>query len=66
MFYSRTINQLFRNYHVLSQTLDTESEIREVFLEFSKAFDNVRHSFLIYKSKKMLITSYLSDILFVR
>ena len=66
MFYSGTTNQLFKNYHVLSQILDTGREIREVFLDFSKAFDNVWHSFLIYKSKKLLITSYLSDILFAR
>ena len=64
-----TTNQLLTICLELAQALDTCDERRAVFLDFSKAFDKVWHSGLIYKLKAIgisglhlkLIKSYLSS-----
>ena len=58
-----------KNFHERAQALDTGDEIRAVFRDFSKAFDKVWHSGLIFKLKAIgisglhlkLIKSYLSN-----
>ena len=64
-----TTNQLLKFFNELAQALNTGDKIRAVFLNFSKAFDKVWHSGLIYKLKAIgisglhltLIKCYLSN-----
>ena len=64
-----TTTQLSLFSHDLSSVLDSRSQVDVVFLDFSKAFDKVPHSKLIYKLSKLdlnpqivnWIRSYLSN-----
>lgn len=64
-----TITQLIEVYHQFCQAVDTNKEMRKVFLDISKAFDKVWHIGLLYKLKKcgigggllLWLKDYLSD-----
>ena len=64
-----TITQLIEVYHQFCQAVDTNKEMRIVFLDISKAFDKVWHIGLLYKLKKcgigggllLWLKDYLSD-----
>ena len=43
------INQLLATTHDIYQPFDNGFEVRDVFLDISKAFDKVWHNGLIYK-----------------
>ena len=57
------INQLISITHEIYQSFDDGLEVREVFLDISKAFDKVWHEGLIYKLKQNGIKGNLLDTL---
>ena len=57
------INQLISITHEIYQSFDDGLEVREVFLDISKAFDKVWHEGLIYKLKQNEIKGNLLDTL---
>ena len=64
-----TVYQLTHLYHIFSEALDKQKDIRVVFCDISKAFDRVWHSGLLSKLSRTGITgnllkwftNYLSD-----
>ena len=57
------INQLISITYEIYQSFDDGLEVREVFLDISKAFDKVCHEGLIYKLKQNEIKGNLLDTL---
>ena len=57
------INQLISITYEIYQSFDDGLEVREVFLDISKAFDKVWHEGLIYKLKQNEIKGNLLDTL---
>ena len=57
------INQLLLITHDISISLDNGLEVRGVFLDISKAFDNVWQDGLIYKVKKNEIKDKLLSLI---
>ena len=59
------INQLFAITHEIFEAFDCNPplEIRSVFLDISKTFDEVRHKGLLYKLKSMGISGDLFNLL---
>ena len=57
------INQLLCITHDIHQSLDNGLETREVFLDVSKAFDQVRHEGLLLKLKQISISGHLLNII---
>ena len=56
------VNQLLSITHEINQSFDN-LEVRAVFLEISKAFDNVWHNGLIYKLKQNGISGNILNII---
>ena len=56
-----TVYLLAHLYHIFTETIDKEKDIRIVFSDVSKAFDRVWHTGLLAKLKKIGITSKLLD-----
>ena len=53
------INQLLSITHEIFTSFDNGLEVRNVFLDISKAFDKVWHEGLIFKLKQKGISSHL-------
>jgi len=54
-----TTCQLVHLYHLFTEALDNQKDIRIVFCDISKAFDRVWHQGLLYKLKKIGISGAL-------
>ena len=54
-----TVYQLAHLYHIFSQAVDKQKDIRVVFCDISKAFDRVWHIGLLAKLKRIGITEHL-------
>ena len=57
------INQLLSITHEIYQSFDEDFDVRSVFLDISKAFDNVWHDGIIFKLKQNDISGKLLDLL---
>ena len=57
------INQLLSIAHEIYQSFDEGSDVRNVFLDISKAFDKVWHNGLIFKLKQNGISGNLLNLL---
>ena len=57
------INQLFSITHEIYQSFDEDFDVRSIFLDISKAFDNVWHDGIIFKLKQNDISGKLLDLL---
>ena len=57
------INQLLSITHEIYQSFDEDFDVRSVFLDISKAFDNVWHVGIIFKLKQNDISGKLLDLL---
>ena len=49
---SSTVTQLLEMYHTITEAMDKGKEIRFLFMDVSKAFDQVWHQGILYKLKK--------------
>ena len=56
-----TVYQLAHLYHIFSEALDKQKDIRVVFCDISKAFDRVWHPGLLAKLSRVGITGQLLD-----
>ncbi len=56
-----TVYQLAHLYHIFSEALDKQKDIRVVFCDISKAFDRVWHTGLLAKLSRVGITGQLLD-----
>ena len=53
-----TISELLVHYHNIVDALDNDANYDAVMLDYSKAFDTVSHSLLLYKIKEIGITDW--------